>query len=131
MTDILTFRVDCVNKFDRNALNGYQASDLSEMDPVDLHNSLSQFHLSLFRVGRNPFHRSLLTFIGQGLARDETCGEGGNGVCTSTISFLSSFKLILLVVSGHSTRRRGSVVFLSFHTMNQCRRTRLLVVFSI
>ncbi len=31
MTDILTFRVDCVNKFDRNALSGYQASDLSEM----------------------------------------------------------------------------------------------------
>jgi len=31
MTDILIFRVDCVNKFDRNALSGYQASDLSEM----------------------------------------------------------------------------------------------------
>jgi len=31
MTDILTFRVDCVNKVNRQALTGYQASDLIEM----------------------------------------------------------------------------------------------------
>jgi hypothetical protein len=52
MTDVLTIRIDCVNKINGNALSGYQESNLGESGDNSVHNSfpsrLGTLHVFVF-----------------------------------------------------------------------------------